>query len=43
MGYGRFGFLFTQGEANPAWPDVPPFDFNNLSEPYINTRARLDG
>jgi Carboxypeptidase regulatory-like domain/TonB-dependent Receptor Plug Domain len=37
MGYGRFGFLFTQGEANPAWPDVPPYDFNNLSEPYINT------
>jgi len=36
-GYGRFGFLFTQGEANPKWPDVPPFDFNNLSEPYINT------
>jgi hypothetical protein len=37
VGYGRFGFLFTQGEANPAWPDVPPYDFNNLSEPYINT------
>jgi len=37
VGYGRFGFLFTQGEANPAWPDVPPFDFNNISEPYINT------
>jgi hypothetical protein len=36
-GYGRFGFLFTQGEANPKWPDVPPFNFNNLSEPYINT------
>lgn len=36
-GYARFGFLFTQGEANPAWPDVPPFDFNNLSEPYITT------
>jgi hypothetical protein len=36
-GYGRFGFLFTQGEANPAWPDVPPWDFNSLSEPYINT------
>jgi hypothetical protein len=36
-GYARFGFLFSQGEANPAWPDVPPFDFNNLSEPYINT------
>ena len=37
VGYGRFGFLFTQGEANPIWPDVPPFDFNNISEPYINT------
>jgi hypothetical protein len=36
-GYGRFGFLFTQGEANPAWPDVPPFNFNSISEPYINT------
>src|SRR5436190_12127501 len=36
-GYGRFGFLFTQGEANPLWPDVPPFDFNSLTEPYINT------
>jgi len=36
-GYGRFGFLFTQGEANPAWPDVPPFDLNSVSEPYINT------
>src|SRR5215813_11568307 len=37
VGYGRFGFVFTQGEANPLWPDVPPFDFNNISEPYINT------
>jgi hypothetical protein len=36
-GFGRFGFLFTQGEANPAWPDVPPFNFNTISEPYINT------
>src|SRR3989449_5086112 len=47
MGYGRFGFLFTQGEANPAWPDVPPFFLNNgltaswfsgLDMPYSNTR-----
>ncbi|HKZ02445.1 MAG TPA: TonB-dependent receptor, partial [Pyrinomonadaceae bacterium] len=36
-GFGRFGFLFSQGEANPDWPDVPPFNFNNVSEPYINT------
>lgn len=36
-GFGRFGFLFTQGEANPIWPDVPPFNFASLDEPYINT------
>ncbi|MFN2501479.1 MAG: carboxypeptidase regulatory-like domain-containing protein [Pyrinomonadaceae bacterium] len=36
-GYGRFGFLFTQGEANPKWPDVPPFDFPSISEAYIST------
>src|SRR5207248_4574514 len=46
VGYGRFGFLFTQGEANPKWPDVPPFFFNNnltgssfigVTTPYLNT------
>ncbi len=37
VGFARFGFLFSQGEANPLWPNVPPFDFNNVSEPYINT------
>jgi hypothetical protein len=37
FGYARFGFLFTQGEANPAWPNNPPYDFQNLSEGYINT------
>jgi carboxypeptidase family protein/TonB-dependent receptor-like protein len=37
VGYGRFGFLFTQGEANPKWPDVPPFNLNSVDEPYINT------
>jgi hypothetical protein len=36
-GYARFGFLFTQGEANPAWPDVPPFFLSGLDMPYINT------
>ncbi len=36
-GFARFRFLFTQGEANPKWPDVPPFDFSDISEPYINT------
>ena len=37
VGYGRFGFLFTQGEANPAWPDVPPWSFNTINVSYINT------
>ncbi len=45
-GYARFAFLFTQGEANPAWPDVPPFFFNNnvtgssrleITTSYLNT------
>jgi Carboxypeptidase regulatory-like domain/TonB-dependent Receptor Plug Domain len=36
-GFGRFGFLFTQGEANPEWPNVPPFFFASIDEPYINT------
>lgn len=37
MGYARFQFLFTQGEANPAFPDIPPFTFNNVNRPFINT------
>src|SRR5712691_8650247 len=37
VGYGRFGFLFTQGEANPKWPDVPPFFPNTVTTPYLNT------
>ncbi|HEX6189006.1 MAG TPA: carboxypeptidase regulatory-like domain-containing protein [Pyrinomonadaceae bacterium] len=36
-GFSRFVFLFSQGEANPGWPDVPSFDFPNISEPYNNT------
>src|SRR2546426_1054951 len=45
-GFARFVFLFTQGEANPAFPDVLPFTsspggannaFNNtVSFPYLN-------
>lgn len=42
IGMSRFGFLFTQGEANPAFPDVPAFSraagtgFNNVDAPYRN-------
>ena len=35
-GVARFFFLFTQGEANPAFPDIPPYDFTNISEPFLN-------
>ncbi|MFL6332092.1 MAG: carboxypeptidase regulatory-like domain-containing protein [Pyrinomonadaceae bacterium] len=37
MGFGRFNFLFTQGEANPSFPDTNPFSFINVSNPYLNT------
>lgn len=33
-GFSRFMFLFTQGEANPNFPDVPPYSFTNISYPY---------
>src|SRR5262249_2375332 len=37
MGFGRFVFLFSQGEANPKFPNVEPFDFTNASEAFNNT------
>src|SRR5262249_56622022 len=37
MGYARFVFTFTQGEADQRFPAVPPFDFASISEPYNNT------
>ena len=36
-GLSRFIFLFTQGEANPSFPNVVPYTFANVSLPYINT------
>ena len=36
-GLSRFIFLFTQGEANPSFPNVVPYAFANVSLPYINT------
>ena len=35
-GISRFLYLFTQGEANPDWPNIPPFTFNNVSKPFLN-------
>src|SRR5262249_8661517 len=37
VGFARFVFLFTQGEANPDFPNIPPFAFNLASRPFINT------
>lgn len=35
-GFARFEFLFTRGEANPAFPDMPAFTFNNSDVDYTN-------
>ena len=37
LGYSFFDFLFTQAEANPAFPNISPIDYNLISEPYNNT------
>ena len=37
LGYSRFDFLFTQGEANPAFPNTPRFTFNNSDVDYTAT------
>jgi hypothetical protein len=34
VGYSRFNFLFTQGEANPLFPNTPRFTFNNSDVDY---------
>jgi len=34
LGYSRWQFLFTQGEANPNFPDTPRFTFNNSDVDY---------
>jgi len=34
FGFSRWQFLFTQGEANPAFPNTPRFTFNNSDVDY---------
>ena len=36
VGYARFFFLFTQGEANPDFPNVAPYDFTNISDAVLS-------
>ncbi|MBI1763927.1 MAG: TonB-dependent receptor [Acidobacteria bacterium] len=47
IGFSRFFFLFTQGEANPDFPNTLPFansgNFNNASTPFINTPRTARG
>jgi hypothetical protein len=36
-GFSRFVFLFSQGEANPTWPNVAPYSFaGSVTYPYNN-------
>ena len=34
LGFSRWQFLFTQGEANPLFPNTPRFTFNNSTVDY---------
>lgn len=36
LGYSRFTFLFTQGEANPLFPNTPAFTFQNSAVDFTN-------
>jgi hypothetical protein len=36
-GFARFFFLFTQGEANPDFPNIPPYTYANISNPLRAT------
>jgi hypothetical protein len=37
VGYSKFNFLFTQGEANPDYPNISSINYNLIEEPYNNT------
>ncbi len=37
LGYSRFTFFFSQGEANPEFPNTPPWTFDFVDSHYINT------
>jgi len=51
VGFARFFFLFTQGEANPDFPNIFPSvsatgnngNFNNVNTPFINTPRTARG
>ncbi|MEP7340921.1 MAG: TonB-dependent receptor [Acidobacteriota bacterium] len=37
FGLARFNFLFTFGESNPAYPNIEPFSFGNITLPVTNS------
>jgi hypothetical protein len=42
-GYSRWHFLFTQGEANPLWPNIPAYTYNLVSTPFLNNPVTQRG
>lgn len=36
-GFARFTFLFTYGDSNPKFPNLPAYTFNNVDVDYINS------
>ncbi len=37
VGFSRYTFLFTQGQQNPAFPNVPAYTYNLVSTPFNAT------
>ncbi len=35
-GLSRWHYLFTQGQANPLWPNIPAYTFNLSTTPFLN-------
>ncbi len=43
LGYSRFTYLFTQGEANPDFPNAPRFTFNRSTVDYTSNPRTFRG
>ncbi len=41
LGFARFTFLFTYGDSNPLFPNLPAYTFNNVDVDYINSPHTL--
>jgi hypothetical protein len=36
LGLSRWHFLFTQGQANPLFPNIPAYTYNTVTTPFLN-------